>query len=132
MGTGSSPVKSIEVGDILVFFLCQHVLLFSFIFWFLTWASEYYYNKKNDSAKKQTYECGFKSLDSLNFQINLNFVLLCVFLLLYDVEFTFLLPIVFNVYHTILFNFWLFVAFVVLMFICLFYDWQAHSLTWQY
>ena len=47
--------------------------------------------------KKQFYECGFKSISDINIQINLNFVMLCIFLILYDIEFTFLFPILFKV-----------------------------------
>lgn len=53
-------------------------------------------SKKNHIAKRQFYECGFKSLSELNVQINLNFTMLCVFLVLYDIEFTLLFPALFN------------------------------------
>lgn len=46
--------------------------------------------------KKQYYECGFKVISDINIQINLNFILLCVFLILYDIEFTLLFPVLFN------------------------------------
>lgn len=120
------------MGDIIIFFFCQNVLLFSLIFWFLTWACEYFYKKRNHVTKKQTYECGFKAFDTLNIQINLNFVLLCVFLVLYDLEFVLLIPIIFNIYNIFWFQYAILIIFFILLIISLVYDWQMHALSWQY
>lgn len=89
-------MRDVRMGDVVLFFFIQNVFLFGLIFWALTWAGEYVVTKKNHAAKRQFYECGFKSLSELNVQINLNFTMLCVFLVLYDVEFTLLFPVLFN------------------------------------
>ena len=34
------------MGDIVLFYLLQNILLFGIIFWFLTWGAEYFYSKK--------------------------------------------------------------------------------------
>ena len=73
------------MGDIMLLFLLQNIFIFSMIFWLLTWATEYFYKKKIHKTKKQFYECGFKSISEINIQINLNFALLCIFLILYDI-----------------------------------------------
>jgi NADH:ubiquinone oxidoreductase subunit 3 (subunit A) len=66
-------------------------------------------------SKAQFYECGFKSLSDLNLQVNLSFSLVCAFLVLYDVEFTFLFPLLVN-YHLVdgggLAAFVIFIAFI--------------------
>ena len=80
----------------MLIFLIQNVLIFSIIFWLLTWGAEYFFTKKPQLTKKQFYECGFKSISELNIQVNYNFFMLAVFLILYDIEFTFLYPVLFN------------------------------------
>ena len=81
---------------VLLFFF-KNVLIFSLIFWALLVLSSYFYKIKNQKSKKHFCECGFKSLSDINIHININFVMLCVFLILYDIEFTLLFPILFNI-----------------------------------
>ena len=84
------------MGDIIILFLIQNIVIFCLIFWVLTWIGEFYYKKKNHSTKRNFYECGFKSTSDVNIQINFNFSMICVFLILYDIEFTLLIPVFFN------------------------------------
>jgi len=102
------------------------------IFWALTWASEYFYKKKNHKAKRKFYECGFKSISDLNMQINLNFAILCVFLVLYDVEFLFLVPIFFNLYDISSYHYIILIIFLIVILVSLIYDFQMQALNWQY
>lgn len=120
------------MGDILIVFLLQNILLFSLIFWGLTWAGEYFYKKKSHVAKKQFYECGFKAVTDVDIQFNLNFTLLCVFLVLYDVEFVFLMPCFFNLYAINFFSYITLIVFITLIIMSLVYDWQMNALNWQY
>lgn len=120
------------MGDIIIFFFCQNIIIFSLIFWLLTWGCEYLYKKKNHSTKYQVYECGFKSFDVLNLQININFILLCIFLMLYDIEFVFLIPVIFNIYNMYWFQYLILVMFSIVILISLVYDWQMNALSWQY
>ena len=120
------------MGDVVVLFLIQNVFIFGLIFWVLTWGAEYFYKKKNHLTKKQFYECGFKSISELNIQINLNFTMLCVFLILYDVEFTMLFPILFNFTQISFFEFSVLFIFIFFIILSLFYDWQMNTLNWHY
>lgn len=120
------------MGDIVILFLIQNILIFSLIFWLLTWAGEYFFKKKNHATKKNLYECGFKSTSDINIQINLNFSILCVFLILYDIEFTFLIPVFFNFFYLSLLQYIILNIFVIIILISLVYDWQMNSLNWQF
>ena len=113
---------NIYMGDAVILFLLQNVLLFGCIFWVLTWAAEYFFKKKNHVAKKQFYECGFKAISELNIQVNINFSLVCVFLILYDIEFTFLFPILFNFFSISFCDFLLVLFFILLIIVSLIYD----------
>ncbi len=112
-----------------IFFFIQHVFIFSLIFWVLTWAAEYFFKKKNVKTKAQFYECGFKSISELNIQINLNFSIICVFLILYDVEFIFLYPLFFNFFFLNITIFYTFLIFFFFILYSLIYDVIQNSLT---
>lgn len=120
------------MGDIVVLFLIQNVLMFTIIFWMLAWGSEYFFTNKNHLTKKQFYECGFRNLSELNIQINLNFSMMCVFLILYDVEFTLLFPLLFNFWNIYILEFTFLFLFLFLIVMSLYYDWQFNTLSWQY
>ena len=120
------------MGDIVVFFFFQHVAIFCLIFWFLTWGGEYFFHKKNQNAKRKFYECGFVTLSDINIQININFALLCVFLILYDIEFTFIFPIAFNIGFITYFQIFILILFIIFIIFSLVYDWQMNALGWQY
>ena len=81
------------MGDMVIIFFVKNVLVFSLIFWGLLLLSSYFYKIKNQTSKRHFCECGFKSLSDINIQINVNFVMLCIFLILYDIEFTFFLRV---------------------------------------
>jgi len=110
------------MGDAVIFFFLQNVIIFSLIFWALLYLASFFYKIKNHTSKKHFCECGFKSLSDINIQINLNFAMLCVFLILYDIEFTLLFPYLFNIWYTGVSQFILFGVFVSLIVCSLFYD----------
>lgn len=115
---------------VILFFL-KNVLVFSLIFWALLLLSSYFYKIKNQASKRHFCECGFKSLSDINIQININFVMLCIFLILYDIEFTLLFPILFNVWNIGVLEYIYLMLFILLIVASLFYDWQTNSLSWQ-
>ena len=112
-----------------MFFFLKNVLTFSLIFWCLLWLSSYFYKIKNQNSKRHFCECGFKSLSDINIQINLNFAMLCVFLILYDVEFTLIFPILFNITYISYIQLCCVLMFILLIVASLFYDLQTNSLS---
>lgn len=89
------------MGSSLAVFFIGNVLVFGLIFWLLTWLTEWFFQKKRHQAKAQFYECGFRAVSDLNLQINVNFSIVCAFLILYDIEFVFLFPALFNLGHAV-------------------------------
>lgn len=119
------------MSDIIFFFFISHVFVFCLIFWLLTWVGEYFFKKKEETFKKQSYECGFKNNTNINIQINLNFAIVCVFLILYDVEFSFLIPFYFNINQINIYSLFIFFIFIFFIFISLIFDYQLNSLNWS-
>lgn len=110
------------MGDIVIAFFLKNVFVFSLIFWALLLLSSYFYKVKNQNSKRHFCECGFKSLSDINIQININFVMLCIFLILYDIEFTLIFPFLFNTIHINYIQFVVFVTFIIMIVASLFYD----------
>ena len=119
------------MGDSVVLVLIQNVFLFSAIFWLLTWGAEFFYTNKQQLTKKQFYECGFKTISELNIQVNLNFFMIAIFLILYDIEFTLLFPILFNFYIFTMIEFSLVFFFLIMILASLYYDWLNNALSWS-
>lgn len=119
------------MGDAVILILIQNILIFTAIFWLITWVAEYFYTNKQQLTKKQFYECGFKSISELNIQVSLNFFMIASFLILYDIEFTLLFPILFNfsIFSSIEIS--LTYIFISLIIVSLFYDWLHNVLSWS-
>ena len=120
------------MGDIILIVFCKNVLIFSLIFWVLLFICGGFYKIKNQVSKQHFCECGFKSLSDINIQININFVMLCIFLILYDIEFTLLFPILLNSGFVGITQYSVFIVFILLILLSLLYDWQMNALSWQY
>ena len=111
--------------------VCFNTVLFSCIFWVLTFIFKYYYSNKNCYYKLSFYECGFKSLTNIKIQYNINFVLIILFILIYDGEFLILIPFSLNI---ILYNFsinFLLFLFISLLIFTILFDLIYNSLEWQ-
>lgn len=120
------------MGDSSILFFLTNVILFGLIFWLLTWGAEVFYSKNKYKNSRQFYECGFKSISELQIQVNMNFSMLCVFLILYDVEFLLLFPFLFNISYVSFFEFFIFSFFFFLVIISFFFDMQYNSFNWQF
>jgi NADH:ubiquinone oxidoreductase subunit 3 (subunit A) len=108
-----------------------NAIIFSFIFWILTFSFKYYYSNKNYNYKLNFYECGFKSLNTIKIQYNINFTLIILFLLIYDGEFLILVPIALNVNILNFVSLFLLILFMLLLIFTLLFDYMFNSLEWQ-
>lgn len=106
-------------------------IIFSFIFWGLTFLSKTLYTNKYYNYKLNFYECGFKNLTNKNITYEINYIMLVLFLLIYDGEFLILIPYAFNtaffsievVVCLIFFFIWLLIALI--------FDYAFNTLEWQ-
>lgn len=106
----------------------SNALIFSFIFWVLTFIFKYYYSNKNFNYKLNFYECGFKSLNNIKIQYNINFTLIMLFLLIYDGEFLILVPIALNINILNFTALILLILFILLLIFTLIFDYIFNSL----
>lgn len=123
-----------EVYDVItatVSLVIVNAIFFSFIFWILTFLLKYYYSNKNFTYKLNFYECGFKSLTNLKVQYNINFILIILFILIYDGEFLVLIPLALNISLLSFPALFVLIFFIVMLIATLVYDLIFNSLEWQ-
>ncbi len=115
----------------IVSYIIVYATLFSLIFWILTFILKYYYSNKNFENKLNFYECGFKSLTNIKIQYNINFILIILFLIIYDGEFLFLIPFSLNISIINFTSLFLIFFFIYMLIITILYDLIFNCLEWQ-
>ena len=115
----------------IVLYVIINACVFSLIFWILTYMLKFYYSNKNFTYKLNFYECGFKSITNIKVQYNINFILIILFLLIYDGEFLILIPISLNISLLNFISIFILLFFMLLLIITLIYDLIYNSLEWQ-
>jgi len=115
----------------IVLYIIIYACLFSLIFWILTFILKCYYSNKNYEYKLNFYECGFKSLSNIKIQYNINFILIILFLIIYDGEFLFLIPFSLNISTINFTSLFLIFFFIYMLIITIIYDLIFNCLEWQ-
>jgi len=80
------------------------------------------------NTRRDFYECGFKPQNQRPVKISLQFLLICVFFLLYDIELVFLFPYVSGYSFTGLYDLLLLILFFGVLFTSLNIDYERHAL----
>ena len=83
------------------------------------------------NSRRDFYECGFKPQNQRPIKVSIQFLLICVFFLLYDIELVFLFPFVSGYTFTGLYDLLLLVLFFCVLFVSLNIDYERHALYWQ-
>lgn len=111
--------------------LIINAILFSFIFWILTFLSKLLYSNKYYDYKLNFYECGFKNYSYKNINYEINYSMLVLFLLLYDGEFLILIPFGLNSLALSFEIFFTFFFFYTWLIIVILFDYSFNALDWQ-
>jgi NADH-quinone oxidoreductase subunit A len=83
-------------------------------------------------ARRDFYECGFRPLTQKTIRLPIQFILICIFFLLYDIELIFLFPFASAITFVGAFDILLLLLFFFLFFVSLVIDFNKHALVWQY
>lgn len=83
-------------------------------------------------SRKDYYECGFRPQNQRPIKLPIQFLLICVFFLMYDIELVFIFPYISGILFNGLFDTLLFILFFILFFFSLIIDYERHALYWQY
>ena len=80
------------------------------------------------ATRRDFYECGFKPQSQRVIKVSIQFLLICVFFLLYDIELVFLFPFVSGYTFTGLYDLSLIFLFFIVLFKSLNIDYERHAL----
>lgn len=84
------------------------------------------------NARKDFYECGFRPQHQRPIKLPIQFLLISVFFLMYDIEFIFVFPYVSGILFAGLFDLILILFFFFFFLLSLIIDYERHALYWQY
>ena len=83
------------------------------------------------NTRRDYYECGFKPQNQRPIKISVQFLLICVFFLLYDIELVFLFPFASGSTLLGLYDLFLIILFFAVLLTSLGIDYERHALYWQ-
>ena len=83
-------------------------------------------------ARRDFYECGFRPTTQKTIRLPIQFLLICVFFLLYDIELIFLFPFSSGADFMGTRDLWLITFFFFVLYLSLIFDVNRHALEWQY
>lgn len=116
--------------DLGLFFIFQNIFILMLVFWILSFVGDKFFKVKIYTTTNEIYECGFLSTHKLKITFNMGFLLVMLLLILYDIEFFFLIPLFFNLTGWTLVSiliYWSFFLFILMSFVL---DWELTSLSW--
>lgn len=87
--------------------------------------------QKPDSEKLSMYECGFDPYENSRNQFNINFYLIAIFFLIFDLEILYILPWSINLSNTSLLGTWGVIDFILELGIAYFYLYYNNCLIWK-
>jgi len=79
-------------------------------------------------SRRDFYECGFRPTTQKTIRLPIQFLLICVFFLLYDIELIFLFPFVSAITFTGFYDILLILFFFTILFFSLIFDVNRHAL----
>nr|ARH54565.1 NADH dehydrogenase subunit 3 [Oxyomus sylvestris] len=86
-----------------------------------------------DREKSSPFECGFDPKSSARMSFSLQFFLIAVIFLIFDVEITLLIPLISTMKITNIFNYFsITVFFIFILLMGLYHEWNQGALNWAY
>lgn len=82
--------------------------------------------------KSAPFECGFDPFNKSRIPFSINFYLIAIIFLIFDIEISIILPIIINfkISNIMIFNY-LFLIFFLFIIFTIFYEWKFGSLNWK-
>ena len=87
--------------------------------------------RKPDSDKLTSYECGFDAFDDSRKPFDVRFYLVAILFIIFDLEVAFLFPWAVSLGGIGLFGFWSMVLFLAVLTVGFAYEWKKGALDWE-
>lgn len=86
---------------------------------------------KPDGEKLSTYECGFEAFGDARGRFDVQFYLVSILFIIFDLEIAFLFPWAIVLGKIGFFGFWSMVVFLAVLTVGFIYEWRKGALEWQ-
>ena len=86
---------------------------------------------KPDPEKISAYECGFDPFDDARSRVDIQFYLVAILFIIFDLEVTFLFPWALSLHEINFFGFWSMMVFLIILTIGFVYEWRKGALDWS-
>lgn len=87
--------------------------------------------QRPDSEKISAYECGFDAFDDARGQFDVQFYLVAILFIIFDLEIAFLFPWAISLSKIGVFGFWSMMSFLGVLTIGFIYEWKKGALEWE-
>lgn len=87
--------------------------------------------QRGDPEKISAYECGFDPFDDARGRFDIQFYLVAILFIIFDLEVAFLFPWALTLAKTGLFAFWSMMVFLAILTIGFVYEWMKGALDWS-
>nr|YP_006280983.1 NADH dehydrogenase subunit 3 [Helicosporidium sp. ex Simulium jonesi]ACT36210.1 NADH dehydrogenase subunit 3 [Helicosporidium sp. ex Simulium jonesi] len=84
-----------------------------------------------DSEKISAYECGFDPFDDARGRFDIQFYLVAILFIIFDLEVAFLFPWALTLSKIGYFGFWTMMVFLIILTIGFIYEWRKGALDWS-
>nr|AML26431.1 NADH dehydrogenase subunit 3 [Staphylinidae sp. BMNH 1274642] len=86
-----------------------------------------------DREKSSPFECGFDPKSSARLPFSINFFLIAVIFLIFDVEITLLIPLILTLKITNIINYIMIaIVFIMILLLGIYHEWNQGALTWSF
>lgn len=90
-----------------------------------------YYKNLFNREKNSSFECGFDKISSSRLPFSIQFFIICLLFLIFDIEITLIIPIIigfndFNLYYLII----IFLIFLIILIFGIILEWLDNSFNW--
>ena len=86
---------------------------------------------RGDPEKISAYECGFDPFEDARSRFDIQFYLVAILFIIFDLEVAFLFPWAVTLNKTCFFGFWSMMAFLIILTIGFVYEWRKGALDWS-
>lgn len=111
----------IILGSIFFFILTILVLIPSF------WVSFDFIDIESTSP----YECGFQPFEDTRQKFDIQFYLVAILFIIFDLEVMFLIPLALSINILTMFGIWVAILFIILLALGIVYEWRYNALDWS-
>ena len=87
--------------------------------------------RKADPEKISAYECGFDPFDDARSRFDIQFYLVAILFIIFDLEVAFLFPWALTLSKIGYFGFWSMMVFLIILTIGFLYEWRKGALDWS-